>query len=175
MKHNPELIAKLAETFAKEPSVRVVINSEGIGADFLKKAKDERGLNNLTINGYQPFERMPEVLGTADVLVTILEPEAGVFSVPSKTLSYLCAGRTILGAMPQENLAAKIIAGEEAGQVVDPHDLDGFLASAKALFEQKEALSTFGQNGRNYAETTFSIDRITDRFEQIFIRAEPLY
>ncbi|RZI91754.1 MAG: hypothetical protein EOO67_10000, partial [Microbacterium sp.] len=31
--------------------------------------------------------------------------QAGAFSVPSKTLSYLCAGRPVVGLMPEENAA----------------------------------------------------------------------
>lgn len=168
MKHNPELLVRLAETFIGNPDVKIVINSEGLGADHLSKAKKEKGLNNLVINGYQPFEQLPEVLATADVLITILEPDAGIFSVPSKTLSYLCAGRSILGAMPTENLAAQIVATEGAGRVVAPFDVDGFVQAAKDLYSNQASLQDMGANARAYAEATFSIETITARFEEIF-------
>jgi len=42
------------------------------------------------------------------VLLVVLDKSAGAFSVPSKTLSYLCAARPILGLMPDENLAAHL-------------------------------------------------------------------
>ena len=75
---------------------------------------------------FQPFESLPDVLGSADVLVAILEPDAGVFCVPSKVLSYLCAGRPVLLAVPLENLVSRIVKNEGAGLGVDPLDVDGF-------------------------------------------------
>ena len=51
---------------------------------------------------YQPFGRLSEVLASADVLVALLESDAGAYSVPSKVLTYLAAGRPILGAIPAE-------------------------------------------------------------------------
>ena len=116
---------------------------------------------------FQPFDRLPEVQGAADVLVAILEPDAGVFSVPSKVLSYMCAGRAILGAMPRQNLAARTIVDQGAGVVVEPDDAAGFRAAADAMLAQPERLATYGAAARRYAENTFDIDRITDRFEPV--------
>ena len=59
-----------------------------------------KACGSLRCLGFQPFEVLPDVLGSADVLVAILEPDAGVFSVPSKVLSYFCAGRPVLLAVP---------------------------------------------------------------------------
>ena len=73
------------------------------------------------------------MLASADVLVSVLEAEAGHFSVPSKVQSYLCAERAILLAAPHANLAAAIVARENAGLVVEPDDIEGFLEAAKAL------------------------------------------
>jgi colanic acid biosynthesis glycosyl transferase WcaI len=168
MKHNPALLAALARQFANDPAVAVVVNSEGLGADFLRAEQAKGGLDNLQVHPFQPFERLSEVLGAADVLVTILEPEAGVFSVPSKTLSYLCGGKAILGAMPRENLASRIVMEHAAGRVVEPDDLEGFLAAAATLRADATTREAMGRAARAYAETTFALETITDRFEAIF-------
>ena len=87
----------------------------GIGFDVLKE-------NTVNLRKYslQPFERFPEVLASADILVAMIEPDAGDFSVPSKVLSYLCAGRPIVLAAPSSNLAASIVKEAGAGIVVEP-------------------------------------------------------
>jgi len=117
---------------------------------------------------FQPFEQLENVLGTADVLMAILEPDAGVFSVPSKVLSYLCAGRALLLAVPPENLAARIVAGREAGIVVPPTDTDAFVRAGMELAQDATRREQMGRNARAYAEETFDIRRITDRFLEIF-------
>ena len=164
MKHNPALLLGLAQRF---PEAEVVVVSQGAGQDWLR----ERGAasRNLRLLPFQPFDVLPEVLGAADVLVAVLEPDAGVFSVPSKVLTYLCAGRPVLLAVPPENLAARIVAEHEAGLVVPPTDAAAFLDAADALVADAGRRERLGANARSYAERHFDIAAITDRFEPILI------
>ncbi len=169
LKHNPQLFVELARSLPPD-GARLAVISEGPGADFLAQAKTTQGLEALHLLPFQPFDRFPEVMASADVLLAILEPEAGVFSVPSKILSYLCAGRPILAAMPADNLAARLIRREGAGAVVDPGDDRALIAPAAAFLADAEAREAAGQAGRAYAERTFEIARTTDRFEELLAK-----
>ncbi len=173
MKHNPDLLVDLAKEFSGDERVRIVVVSAGNGMDYLRRVKVESELDNLILMGFQPFEALPDVMASADVLVAVLEPEAGVFSVPSKVLSYLCAGRAILMGVPPENLVSKIVAREEAGLVVPPTDNAAFVAAAKELLGDASRRTEMGLHARAYAESTFDIETITDRFEQVFTSAFP--
>ncbi len=170
LKHNPSLVRDLAAHMKARPEVAVVVVSEGMGADWLAGHKAQEGLDNLILLGFQPFERMSEVLASADVLLAILEADAGVFSVPSKVLGYLCAGRAILASVPPENLAARILDHHEAGLTVDADDALGLAAAAERLMGDPELRERLGQNGREYAKRTFDIDAITTRFEAVIAR-----
>jgi colanic acid biosynthesis glycosyl transferase WcaI len=171
MKHNPALLLELAKKHRRNPDVRVVVVSEGIGADWLKRHAAEERLTNLILLPYQPFQDLPMVLASGDVLVGILEEDAGTFSVPSKTLSYLCAGRPLLLAMPENNLASRIVARNKAGIVVPPRDMSGFLAAAETLHGSPDLRRTMSENARAYAEATFPIEQTATVFEEIFSRA----
>lgn len=173
MKHNPDLLIDIAKEFADRSEVRVVVISAGNGMDYLKEQKVAQGLENLVLMGFQPFEDLPDVMGSADALVAVLEPEAGVFSVPSKVLSYLCAGRSILMGVPPENLASKIVERNGAGLVVPPKDNAAFVEAARELLDQPEKRVEMGVAARKYAESTFDIEAITDRFELVFDSAFP--
>jgi len=87
LKHNPDILLQLALHFRTVSDVRVVVLSQGAGADWLRAQVKRHQLHNLLLLPYEPFERMPDVMAAADVLVAILEPDAGVFSVPSKVLA----------------------------------------------------------------------------------------
>jgi colanic acid biosynthesis glycosyl transferase WcaI len=167
-KHNPELLLELARRTSADSSARVVVISEGIGADWLRKKAANASLTNLTILGYQPFSAMPDVLAAADVLLGVLEEEAGVFSVPSKVLTYLCASRPILLSVPATNLSARTIREAGAGVTVPPGDIDGFVNAAMRLRSDVGARESCGANARKYAETHFQIESIASRFEAIF-------
>lgn len=164
MKHNPNLLLQLALQYRETPAVRVMVISEGIGAQWLLDKKDAYHLQNLHILAYQPFNKMPEVMASADVLLTVLEPEAGIFSVPSKVLTYLCAQRPLLLAVPAINLASRIILANRAGITVEPSDLQGFLKAAESLRSNSTTAQACGSAGRAYAEQTFNIERIAARF-----------
>lgn len=171
LKHNPQLLAALARAFRDDPEVRVLVVTEGIGADWLQEAKAREGLDNLILLPFQPFSEVPNAIGTGAALVVLLEPDAGVYSVPSKTLAYLCADRPILGAIPLDNLAAKLIEREGAGLVAAPADEAGFIAAARRLRADPALRAEMAAKGRAYADRAFDIDRITDQFERLLTEA----
>jgi colanic acid biosynthesis glycosyl transferase WcaI len=167
VKHNPELLLRLARHFRADGDAVVVVVSEGVGADLLAETVAREGLSNLVVLGFQPYERLAEVLASADILLAILEPDAGVYAIPSKVLTYLCAGRPVLGAIPQENLAAQTIVRSGGGVVVDPRDPDAFVAAAERLLRDSVGRKRLGESARTYAEATFAIGNVADRFEAI--------
>lgn len=167
-KHDPTLLLSLA---AAVPQARVVVVSEGAATEQLRRLGGETQAN-LVLLPIQPASRLPEVLATADVLIAILDADAHTFSVPSKVLTYMAAGRPILAAMPHANLAARTIVNAHAGRVVDAGDRDGLISSARELLEDPDARATAGAAGRKYAEQTFQIERIADRFETVLAEAK---
>jgi len=135
MRHNPALLLELARMLQDKSLGELVVVSEGPGVDWLVERAAAENISTLKRLGFQPFEHLSDVLGSADVLVAILEPDAGVFCVPSKVLSYLCAGRPVLLAVPTENLVSRIVAKQGAGLGVEPNNVAGFSAAALQLAE----------------------------------------
>jgi glycosyltransferase involved in cell wall biosynthesis len=168
-KHNPHFLLKLAERCGVNS--RVVAIAQGFGVPLLREAKAAKSLESLMLLPIQPATEFANVLASADVLLATIELEAGVFAVPSKVLSYLCSGRPILLAASHDNLAARIVASANAGIVVDPRDETGFIAAANRLHAEPGLCAELGANGRRYAEETFDIARIADRFEIVLTQA----
>jgi colanic acid biosynthesis glycosyl transferase WcaI len=168
MKHDPGQILAVAEAMRHRPDTWVVVTSEGPIADRLRKQAEAVGLDRFAVLPFQPFDQYPDVLGSADVLISIIEADAGSFSVPSKVLSYLCAGRPIVLSAPESNLASQIINSTGAGRVVPPGDQASFIAAIIELMNNQDARHRCGTAARAYAERTFEIGVITDRFDKIF-------
>jgi colanic acid biosynthesis glycosyl transferase WcaI len=166
LKHRPDLIYALARELTG--NARVVVVSEGVGRQYLE---NQPQLSNLTLLDFQPYERLPEMLASADVLLATLEVDAGAFAVPSKVLTYLCAGRPVLLAAPLQNLAAEVIRRSGGGVVVEPDDAIAWVAAGKKLAEDKGSRATLGLRARQYAESNFDIEKVTDRFEAVLTKA----
>ena len=167
MKHNPDLLLQLALQCREHPEARVVVISEGIGAEWLRERVKEHRLTNLLLLPYQPFKVLPQVLAAGDVLLAVLEEDAGVFSVPSKVLTCLCAARPLLLAVPAVNLAARIIEENTAGLTVPPSGTAEFLAAAARLMREPDTCREMAARARAYAEANFTIATIGDRFETL--------
>ena len=170
LKHNPALLVALAREVREQgKDVRLVVVNEGPAVEVVR-AEAERLDVPLTLLPFQPYERLPEVLGSGDILVVLLEQQAGAFSVPSKTLSYLCAGRPMLGMMPSENLAAELI-DQVGGYVTAPHEaaLPAAAEWAAALLGDPERRQELGEAARELAEREFALGECADRFESLLL------
>ena len=172
MKHNPALLVDLAASMREHPDVMVVVISEGEKAEWISREIAARGITNLKLLPLQPWERMAEVLSAGSVLTALLGEESGAFSVPSKVLSYLCAGRPLLLSVPEPNLAARIVSGAmtgaRSGLVAPPGDDAAFIAAAHTLHQDHARCQEFARNALAYAENTFDIARIAARFTRVF-------
>jgi len=167
MKHDPAQILALAEALRARPQTKIVIASEGPSAEFIAAEAKKKGIGNLLVLSFQPFEDYPDMLAAADVLIAILDADSGAFSVPSKVLSYLCAGRATVLSAPMDNLASRIIANSGGGIVVPPGDAAAFSKAVQSMLDDPETRRRAARNARAYAERTFAIEPIATRFERI--------
>lgn len=157
LKHNPKLISSLAEKFT---DIDFLVVSAGVGFDYLKKLPPKK---NLILKPLQPMNKFSYVLGTADICLAVLEEDAGSFSVPSKVLSYFCAGKPILMHGPAKNLSSKLIIDNECGLVSSGNNFDK-LESNLIKIRNKGNIDKMARNSRNYAINNFQIEEVTKIF-----------
>jgi glycosyltransferase involved in cell wall biosynthesis len=170
LKHDPGVLLALARHLQAGEAraaadVRLVVVSEGIGAEALARARAAEGLDRLVLLPFQPFTALPEVLAAADVLLALLDAEAGVYCVPSKVLTNLCAGRPQVVSMPPENRSAEVIVESGGGVLVPPGDARALIAAVDRLLADPAGRDRLGRAARAYAETAFAIGPIADAFE----------
>lgn len=172
LKHNPRLLVQLAKLVRDAGTpVHLTVITEGAAVAELR---DEATRLDIPVSllPFQPYERLSEVFGSADVLLVVLDKSAGAFSVPSKTLSYLCAARPILGLMPAENLASRLV--DEAGGKVLPPDPDSITEAAAwitGVLADSNAREKIGRRSRDLAEREFDLDKCAGEFERILAAA----
>ena len=136
------------------PDVAFVVNGDGSARAHLET--EARGLTNVIFSGYQPQERVPEVLATADVHVVPLRRGLGSVSVPSKTYSILAAGRCVVAAIDEGTEVTRIIAASGAGVAVPPDDPGAFIAALREILADTRSLDEMGAAGRRWVETHVS-------------------
>lgn len=162
LKHNPQIITDIA---AKNKNIEVVVIGAGTGFQKLDKMKYIP--SNIRLLPLQPFEKMNHILNSADALLAILNEEASKFSVPSKILNYLCAGKPIILSAPKDNLSTKIINESKSGKSFEPNDLDGINNFLRILLNDKDLKKKYSLNAREYALRNFNIEKISAQFENL--------
>jgi colanic acid biosynthesis glycosyl transferase WcaI len=130
------------------PDVTFVINGDGAARRGLER--QARGLANVRFAGYQPVERLSEVLATGDVHVVALKAGLGDVSVPSKTYSSLAAARPVLAAIDPGTEVPRLLEAAGAGVAVPPDDADAFVAALRRLLDDPDRRARLGAAGREW-------------------------
>jgi colanic acid biosynthesis glycosyl transferase WcaI len=168
MKHNPDVLLQLARQYKNDIDTIIVIISEGPGAEWLKIAVAKERLSNVRFFNYVDFEELPFVLSSADVLIAILEKDAGAYCVPSKVLTYHCIGRPLLLSVPRKNLVSKIVINHASGLITEPEEIGAFCHSADMLKKNDRLRTTMGENAVKYANKKFNIHTKCNAFINCF-------
>jgi len=162
MKHNPDIIIKIAEG-AKDIGVIVI----GVGSGYDNLKNNPNLPKNVYLFPVQPFEKINKILSSADVCLGILNDDASSFSVPSKILNYLCAGKAIILSAPKENLASKTIIESESGKVFESNEVDNLNKYISFLKDNSQIREKISLNARRFAENNFDIEEIGKRFNKL--------
>ncbi len=147
------------------PDLGFVINGDGAA-----RAELERGaadVANLRFVGYQPIERLPEVLATGDIHVVPLRAGLGDVSVPSKTYSSLAAGRPVVASIDPGTEIPRLLDEAGAGVSVPPDDPDAFVAALRRLADDASARTALGESGRRWVVEHASPAAIGDAYDEL--------
>lgn len=168
-KHNPLLLVELLDAAEERGTpASLVVVSEGEAADDLAAMATKRPDLQLSVLPFQPAADLPDVLGSADVLVALLEEDATMFSIPSKVLTYMAAGRPILGLMPADNPAAMDITSS-GGFVAEPRSSGARSSAAwiQSLHADPALVASVGRQTRAVAEEKFDVVKVGNQFAEI--------
>ena len=140
-----DLVIGLAE---RRPDISVVINGDGAMREIVREAAER--LENLHYVGYQPAERLAEVLSAADIHLVPLRSELGSVSVPSKTYSVLAVGRPVIASIDEDSAISQLLEDAHGGISVPPDDLDALLQAVDRLVSDEVERTNMGENGRKW-------------------------
>ena len=166
-----ENILSAAEMLSDQQDLQFVFVGDGTGRELLQTQAKQKQLKNVQFIPFQPREKLPEVLASADISLVNLRRGIGSASLPSKTFSIMASGRPILVSVDEESETYKLIKRADAGLCVPPEDPSKLAEAILTLKQDKALCERLGRNGRDWVEQHHSPQFAAQQFENILLEA----
>ena len=153
------VIPEAAKKLVHRQDVMFVVSGEGVIKPQLVAASI--GLENIKFLPLQPFERLGQLLGLADIHLLPQSPEAADLVLPSKLSGMLASGRAVIATCLAGTEIANVVA--QCGLVVAPEDGDALAQAIESLVDDDKARMQFGKQARLYAEENLARDSVLGR------------
>jgi len=162
-----ERVVEAAASMKREEDVVFVIVGEGLKKPELERKAEDCGATNVRFLPFQPYEDLPRLLASSDILLVPLDTEKSQMSVPSKLYNFLAAGRPILALAPRDSEVALLVRENRCGDVVSPDDIAGIREAILRLKRDAGVRGELAANARRYVVENFARTMIMDRYESL--------
>lgn len=153
------VIPDVARRLAHHKDVVFVVCGDGVMKPQLEAAS--MGLSNIRFLPLQPFERLGQLLGLADIHLLPQSPEAADLVLPSKLSGMLASGRPVIASCHDDTEIAHVVS--QCGLVVPPEDGAKLATAIERLADDSSARMALGEKARCYAEENLARDAVLGR------------
>lgn len=164
-KQGLELVVEAAEKLAQREDVCFLMCGDGAAYGRLRQMAT--GLTNIRWIPLQPYERLNELLNTADIHLLPQHPSAADLVMPSKLASIFASGRPVVATAEPGTAVYKVVAGR--GLLVQPGDVEQFVKAILELVENPTKRRALGQAAHTYAVKNLDKEVILTRFAKMLI------
>jgi colanic acid biosynthesis glycosyl transferase WcaI len=167
MKQGLELLPLLAREFARDRRLHFVFC--GDGSYHPQLAGMVRNAPNVTMLPLQPFDRLNDLLNTADIHLLPQRPDAADLVMPSKLTGMMASGRPVIGTAAAGTQVALALGC--CGIAVPPQDHPALFAAVRTLSDAPEMRRALGVAARAHAVEQLGRERVLERFEAALLAA----
>jgi colanic acid biosynthesis glycosyl transferase WcaI len=150
---------EVAALLQEEEDFRFVLIGDGTQRQAIEERLEKLGLRNIVLLPFQPRERLPEILATADISLISLRSGLLDGSIPSKTFPLLASGRPILAAVDPGCGIWSLMEISGAGMCVSPVDKRRIAEKIIQLKSDSELRDQLGRKAREFAVANY--DRLS--------------
>ncbi len=144
-----DTILESIRRFKHNGNIKFVFAGHGNKLNYLKEIIEQENLTNIFIYEFLHGQDYLDALNISDCfLLSLIDGVTGL-AVPSKTYSYMAAGKPILAVIGQDSDIAKDLTRYNAGFVISTGDVSKLEASIKRLINNSKLKVQMGTNAKN--------------------------
>ena len=150
------VIPEVALRLSHRKDVIFVLCGDGVIKPQLESASV--AFENVKFLPLQPFQKLGQLLGLADIHLLPQSPEAADLVLPSKLSGMLASGRPVIATCQAGTELSKIVS--QCGFVVAPEDSNALANAIEQLLDDDATRLFFGIKARQYAEENLALDSV---------------
>ncbi len=162
-----ETILQCAAVLKDRDNIHFVFTGHGNKAESLKAEAAQLYLANIEFHGFLTGKAYTDMLANADCFVVSLERGMEGLAVPSKTYSYLAAGRPVLAIIDPDTDISRDLAQYECGYTIKYHDSKGMAGLILEMAEDRGKLAQMGRNARRLYEEHYTREACTKGYVEL--------
>ena len=166
-----DIVINCAELLKSYKDILFLLIGDGIKKNGLIKRANDLNLDNVKFLPLQPKEVYPLVLEASDICLVTLNKSVITLVVPSKLLSIMASGRSVVASVNLKGDTPKIIKAAQCGYFVEADDTEGLSNAILKLYHNPTLRDEFEVNGRKYAVKHFSRKICIEKYEKLFLKA----
>ncbi len=147
-----DTILQCAAALKDRDEICFVFTGHGNKAESLQAEAARLGLANIAFHGFLTGKAYTDMLANADCFVVSLEHGMEGLAVPSKTYSYLAAGRPLLAIIDPDTDISRDLARYECGFTVNNGDASCMAQQILRMATDRAGLAQMGRNARRLYE-----------------------
>lgn len=153
------VIPEVARRLAARRDIFFLVCGEGVMKQQILEASTD--LPNVRVMPLQPFERLGELLCTADVHLLPQSPAAEDLVLPSKLSGMTSSGRPVIATCRPGTELHQVVS--QCGIAVEPGDVDALSSAILRLCDEPALRLALGRAGRSWAEANLEREAVLQR------------
>ncbi|MGM0792388.1 MAG: glycosyltransferase family 4 protein [Bacillota bacterium] len=147
-----------------DSKIQFVFAGHGNKMKTLKSIVETENLNNVNIFDFLHGQDFQDALNISDCFIVSLADGLTGLAVPSKTYSYMMAGKPVIAIIGNESDIAKDLTENNAGYSMEVGESSKLVNVINELLEDKVKLSYMGENCRKIFLEKYTKDHCTQQY-----------
>lgn len=155
------------KSFKDDTYVRFIFVGHGNKMDKLRNIVEVELLDNVWIFDFVHGQDFQDALNISDCFIVSLGKNLTGLAVPSKTYSYMMAGKPIIAIMGENSDIAKDLLENEAGYAIGVGEVDDFINAVNEMKLDKEKCRSMGERSREIFLEKYTKEICTGKYVEM--------
>lgn len=162
-----ETILESIKVLRSDEDIGFIFAGHGTKINHIKKLVNEESLQNTYVYDFLHGQDFQDALSISDVFLVSLTKGLTGLAVPSKTYSYMMAGKPIIAIMGLESDISKELIENEAGFAFEVGEIEKTVNAILKLKNDEELRLRMGKNVRRIFEDKYTMEKSTRKYVEL--------